>query len=463
MSTTSLMRTLMRMLPLALLPLLVAGKAAAPPPVEGPADDTVREAIKTLEASSVERVPLDRYALFGLDALADFDRCLGRRGDGASLVLSCGGVTLNVAWPPKTSDDVATLLSNAMRLVDPQREVRPDRTKLVVRALARAVDDPYTAYLPPEMVAVVTASKPAMFSATPGVEVWPRDPQKIRDLRRGSDAAKSSLQPGDRIMAIDNTATAGMTLPEIMAKLFGANDSVVQLKVKSTSGERNVTLSRSVVPESDVIIRELDDDVFYVHVPVFKNGVAKRVASTLWEARPRGVILDLRHNGGGLVTEGVALADLFLGDGLITAVRGKSGAPTESRAHKDGGDIQAPLVVLVDGGSASASELLTMALKERGRAKILGTQTAGKGSVQVQIQLPDGGVLKVTTAHYIGPNGHRLPEHGITPDRFLAAPAGSTVLEGGDPRKDSWVLSALDEIQGIPKSNIMQIGQGPEP
>ena len=80
-------------------------------------------------------------------------------------------------------------------------------------------------------------------------------------------------------------------------------------------------MARALPPENDVLVQELDDGVFYVHVPAFKNGVARRVAATLWEGRPRGVILDLRHNGGGLVTEGVALADLFLGDGPITALR----------------------------------------------------------------------------------------------------------------------------------------------
>src|SRR5687768_6205060 len=168
----------------ALLAVAIASKG--PPPVDGPADETIREVIKSLEASAVERVSMDRYALFGLDALAVAEKCLGRKSDPTGLVLSCGTTTWTAPWPPRTSDDVASILSNAVRLVDATREVRGDRVKAVARGLARAVDDPFTAYLPPELVATVTSSKTALFAATTGIEVWPRDPTRVREVRRGT-------------------------------------------------------------------------------------------------------------------------------------------------------------------------------------------------------------------------------------------------------------------------------------
>lgn len=440
--------------------------AKGPPPVEGPADETVREVIKSLEASSVERVSMDRYALFGLDALANSDRCLGRKGEAAGLVLSCGTTTWTAPWPPRTSDDVAVILSNALRLVDPAHEVRPDRVKAVARGLARAVDDPFTAYLPPELVAAVTSSRPALFSATTGIEVWPRDPTRVREVRRGTDAARAGVEPNDRIVAIDGMSTAGLTLPEIAGKMQGANDSVVKLRLKNADGERDVHVSRSVVPESDVITTRLGNGVQYVMLPAFKQGVAQRIKQILRDTAPRAVILDLRHNGGGYVPEGVGVADLFLRDGMIGGVRSAPGRPTEDYVAKtDVDDVTEPLVVLVDSGSASASELLAMALKERKRATVIGTQTAGKGSVQRQIHMPDGGVLKVTSAYYVGPLGNRLGENGVTPDRFLAPASSKTVLEGGDPARDSWILSALDALQpqksgkGFDSSS----GAGPDP
>lgn len=441
-----------------------ARAARGSPAVEGPADEVIREVIKSLEASSVERVPLDRYALFGLDALADFDRCLGRKGEGASLVLTCGATSISAAWPPKSSDEVAILLTNAMRLVDPEREVRADRTKVIARALARAVDDPFTAYLPPELVAAVSSSHTALFAATAGVEVWPRDPTRVREVRRGSDAARSGVEAGDRILAIDGASTKGLTLPEIAAKLQGANDSVVRLNLKTRDGERVFRVARTTLPENEILIRQLDRRVLYILLPAFKQGSAQKIAQALWDLRPSGVILDLRHNGGGYVPEGIALADLFLRDGPIAGVRSGPGRPSEDFvAKKDDNDVTEPLVVLVDGGSASASELLAMVLKERKRAVVIGAQTAGKGSVQRQIHMPDGGVLKVTAGYYVGPSGKRLDEHGVTPDRHLAPAQTRTVLEGGDPRKDSWILSALDALQGARPSSGISVGLGPDP
>ena len=455
----------------ALLVLAAALAARTSAPVEGPPDETLREVIKSLEASSVERVSMDRYALFGLDALANLEGCLSRKAAPGSagqggLALTCGDASWTAPWPPRTSDDVAILLSNAVRLVDATREVRGDRVKAVARGLARAVDDPFTAYLPPELVAAATSSKTALFGATAGIDVWPRDPTRIRAVRRGTDAARAGVEPGDRIVAIDGTKTAGLTLPEVAGKLQGANDSVVRRVLRNGEGERKVSVARTVVPESDVVTKLLDNNVLYVMLPSFKQGSAQRIAQVLWDVRPRGVILDLRHNGGGYVPEGVGVADLFLRDGAIGGVRSAPGRPTEEYVAKtDSDDVTAPLVVLVDSGSASASELLAMALKERKRATVIGTQTAGKGSVQRQIHMPDGGVLKVTSAYYVGPLGNRLGENGVTPDRFLAPASSKTVLEGGDPKRDSWILSALDALQpsrsnkGFDSSS----GAGPDP
>ncbi|MCC7075214.1 MAG: hypothetical protein IT383_28130 [Deltaproteobacteria bacterium] len=437
-----------------------AGRAPASPVN----DETIREVQKSLEASSVEVVPLDRYALFALDALADLEPCLARKGEGATLVLRCGERSARAPWPPSSSDEVVKLIGEALQLTANGRAVKPDAVKVVCRALARATSDPYTAYLPPELVAAITTSRPALFSATPGIEVWPRDPLKIREVRRASDAAANGVAAGDRIAAIDGKSTAGLTLPEITTRLQGADDSVVSLLLKTPTGERTVRVSRSLFADSDVQVVELDDGVIYVRVPLFKAGVARAVAVALWDGRPSGVILDLRHNGGGLVPEGIALADLFISEGDIAAVRGRGGRLTEEYpAHRDAKEISAPLVVLIDGSSASASELVSMALKESRRARLLGATTAGKGSVQFQIQLPDGGVLKVTTGYYVGPEGRRLPETGLEPHRFLSQPSSRTVLDGADPKKDGWVQAALDELRGPRGDGLVRASTGPEP
>jgi carboxyl-terminal processing protease len=190
----------------------------------------------------------------------------------------------------------------------------------------------------------------------------------------------------------------------------------------------------------------------YVRLSSFAPGVARSVAEAIWERRAKKVVLDLRHNPGGLINEGAALLDLFFASGATGGIRPRAGrAGQEFEAKHQPTDTGVPIVVLIDGGTASASELVSMVLKERGRAVIIGSPSIGKGSVQKIIRMPDGGALRVTSAYYTGATGQPLPLAGVRPDRYLAPASGRTVLEGGDPTRDGWVLSALDVLEGGPQ------------
>jgi carboxyl-terminal processing protease len=237
------------------------------------------------------------------------------------------------------------------------------------------------------------------------------------------------------------------------------------LRKGSRSGPiKELNFARLLVPEDDVKTARLGA-VLYVHIPVFKAGVADNLRQNLQAGSYAGVILDLRHNPGGLLPEGIGVLDTFLRDGNMAGVRSGPGRPVDDFvAHRDGFDTTVPLVVLIDGGSASASELTAMVLKERKRAVLLGATSAGKGSVQRQIQLPDGGLLKVTAGYYTGPTGKRLDEGGVRPHRYLAPASRKTILEGASPLEDSWVLSALDSLQEVERDNIAYTdGKGPNP
>ena len=418
-----------------------------------PPDETLKEVVLSLDASSMERIATEEWAIAGLDALAGFDACLQRRYDKGALTLVCAGRSLTANWPPRKPLDVALLLSDAARLVDPEQQVRAVRVERMARALAMAVDDPYTAYLPPSMVAIQQETLGhALATATPGLDLWPRDPTRVRNVLPGSDAAKHGLVPGDRVLAIDGAEVAVMTLPEILQKLQGSNQSTVKLIVNSverggSAGNREVIVKRTLVAERDVMRRQLGS-VLYLHIPIFKAGVAETVQKALQASSSTKLILDLRHNPGGLLPEAIALLDVFLRDGRIAGVQAGPGRRSEEfLAQRDPFDIAHPVVVLVDSGSASASELCAVVLQERHRATVLGATTAGKGSVQQQIRLPDGGMLRVTVGAYTGPSGRRLDEGGVRPDRFLAPPTSRTVLDGANPLADSWVLSALDTLR----------------
>jgi carboxyl-terminal processing protease len=444
-----------------------ASTAGAPPaPVEGPADETLREVIASLDASYVAKVPLDRYALFALDALANNESCLSRQGQGAQIVLSCNGTSTTAPWPPTRPSEVATLLTNAARLVDAGRAVTPARVQMMARALAMAADDPFTAYLSPAvMVTAANQTKHGSAAAGTGIDLTPRDPSRVKEVRIGSEAHQKGIVPGDRILSVDGVAVKSLTFPEVLQKMSGGNATVARLEVQKASGGpvRTLAVARTLIPEDDVRVGRLGP-VLYVHIPVFKAGVAENLRQNLNAGSYSGVILDLRHNPGGLLPEGIAVLDTFLRDGPMAGVRSGPGRPTDDFvAKRDGFDTTVPLVVLIDGGSASASELTAMVLKDRKRATVLGATSAGKGSVQRQIPTPDGGFLKVTAGYYVGPTGNRLDEGGVRPHRFLAPATRRTVLEGASPLEDSWVLSALDALQDVERQNVLYSGAGPTP
>ena len=433
--------------------------------VEALVDETLKEVIFSLDASYVEKIPLDRYALFALDALADLDPCLSRTAGPGSLILRCNERSLTVPWPPQKAIDVATLTSNAARLVDAQGQIEPGRVQRLARAFAMAVDDPFTAYLSPGMMATAATQKHGWAAATPGIDLWPRDPTRVREVLAGSDAHAKGIVPGDRILRIDGRDVATLTFPEVLQRMSGPSGSEVRLQLKQADrAVVDIGVLRLQVPEDDVRFVRLGP-VLYVHIPVFKSGVAERMRQNLQAGAYSGVVLDLRHNPGGLLPEGIGVLETFLRDGAIAGVRSGPGRPTDDfAAHRDDFDATIPLVVLIDGGSASASELTAMVLKERGRATLLGATTAGKGSVQRQIPVPDGGLLKVTAGYYVGPTGKRLDEGGVRPHRFLAPAKRRTVLEGGSPLEDSWVLSALDALQvSNSGTNLVNAGTGPTP
>lgn len=419
-------------------------------------DAMLAEVVMSLHASAVEPPSLEALARAGLKAIHDKHACLRVLRKEQQVRVVCKGAAAQAAWPPDDAREVARLLSEAVDLVGVRGEARVKLLQGVARSVAGALGDPYTAYLPPAIVAKLETSLRSRL-ATAGLELSPKDPSRVREVRPGSDAAREGLREGDLLLHVDRHPVEGMTYAELNALLVGPTGSTVRLDyiphlrgaLAEGSRPRTVILKRSVLPEQTVDAEELPGGVLYVRVASFAPGISRRVAEEMWERGHTGVVLDLRHNQGGLVQEGVALLDLFFSDGNIGGVTPRKGRPTdEFRASHQATDARVPVVVLIDGGSASASELVAMVLKERGRALVLGSPSLGKGSVQKVIRMPDGGVLRVTSAYYTGPSGKPLGIGGVRPDKFLAPAIGRTVLEGGSAVKDSWVLNALDVLEG---------------
>ncbi|WNI15747.1 S41 family peptidase [Actinacidiphila sp. ITFR-21] len=269
-----------------------------------------------------------------------------------------------------------------------------------------------------------------------GVGLWVRrgDGGRIQVARvqDGSPAARAGLRVGDVLAAVDGVGCTGLAVTEVVADLRGDNDgedvpgSRVTLGVERGRHHWKVTVRRATLATEAVTVSDERPGPTVVKVDAFSTGVGAQVQAAARGAR-HGVLLDLRGNSGGLVAEAVDVASVFLDGGLVATydVHGRQ----QALFAAPGGDTSVPLVVLVDGGTMSAAEMLAGALQDRGRAVVIGSRTFGKGSVQMPSTLPDGSVAELTVGHYDLPGGRGVDGRGITPD--VQVPAGQ------DPVADS--------------------------
>lgn len=238
---------------------------------------------------------------------------------------------------------------------------------------------------------------------------------------------RAGLRAGDIIVAVDGELTMDMTLTEVVSKMRGKRGTDVELQVLHKDGSKPVTMkiTRDAIPLISVKSRELEPGYWWIRLTRFSGHTAEDLAEALKKARNKGeikgIVLDLRNNPGGLLDQSVEVADLFLREGDIVSMRGRDAKASRTfKARSQDGDVDSPMVVLVNAGSASASEIVAGALRDQKRALILGEQTFGKGSVQNLIPLADGTGLKITVARYYTPSGKSIQAEGVKPDFEIA-------------------------------------------
>ncbi|MFF6873777.1 S41 family peptidase [Streptomyces sp. NPDC012474] len=274
-----------------------------------------------------------------------------------------------------------------------------------------------------------------------GVGLWARSERdgriEVTKVRTGSPAATAGIRPGDLLRSVDGEKTDGRAVTEVVSLLRGdATDApagtAVRLGLERGTRAWTETLRRAQLSTDPVTVRELDGRVTVIKVATFTKHSGHQVREAVRRSPPgAGIVLDLRGNSGGLVSEAVTAASAFLDGGLVATYD----VDSEQRAlHAEpGGDTTRPLVALVDGGTMSAAELLTGAVQDRGRALVVGSRTFGKGSVQMPSRLPDGSVAELTVGHYRTPSGRAVDGRGITPDLETDEDAlrrAGTVLRG---------------------------------
>jgi len=303
--------------------------------------------------------------------------------------------------------------------------------------------DPHSAYLTDDDYENLQESTEGQFTGL-GIEIGYRGGFiAIVTPIDGSPAIEAGLQAGDVILKIDGTSTQGMSTSESSTYMRGPEGTTVTLEI-GRAGESqpfDVVVTRGVIDVPSVRSREIDDGYWLIRISRFQRDsgteVASAIESALEQGEVKGVILDVRNNPGGVMNASVEMASNFLDGGLVVYTKGRHPESTNSFNAEPGELLPGvPVVVLVNGGSASASEIIAGALQDRGRAVIMGTQSFGKGSVQTVLPVSETKALKLTTSLYYTPSGRSIQAEGIVPD-VVVERAQLTSLEQGNRLREA--------------------------
>ncbi len=311
--------------------------------------------------------------------------------------------------------------------------------------------DPHSSYMSADQFEEMQVQTSGRFGGL-GIEVTMENGfVKVVSPIDDTPAYRAGVLAGDLITHIDDEAVLGLTLSEAVDRMRGEPNTEIIIRVSRPGVEPfDVTIIREIIHVQSVRARA-EGNVGYIRISSFTeqttNGVKKSFEELHAEIGPeniQGIVLDLRNNPGGLLTQAVAVADFFLERGVIVSTRGRTNQ-TQQQFNASSGDISdgLPIVVLVNGGSASASEIVSGALQDHGRAILMGTKTFGKGSVQTVLPLGDHGAMRLTTARYYTPEGRSIQSTGVTPDIEVPL-ARIEVLETGAGRSEATLRNALE-------------------
>jgi len=316
------------------------------------------------------------------------------------------------------SEIVETIQDNFYKPVD---EAKIDDASL--KGIVDSLDDPYSAYISPKEASAFQEAVTGEFEGV-GMTVE-KDERGLRVLEafKGAPAAGAGIQKGDLILEVDGHSIAGMSSTLATGRIKGPAGTSVKLQVFSPGAKntRSVRVEREKIEIPTVRGRLVERDgrkLAVVQLRGFSSGahgLLRREIDKQLAAGADGIVLDLRGNGGGLLSEAVLVSSIFIENGKVVSVRGRSRPERTENAEGDAIDGDVPVVVLVDGGSASASEIVTGALRDTQRATVVGTNTFGKGLVQEVEPLSNGGYLDLTVANYYLPGGKTIGKGGLKP------------------------------------------------
>lgn len=349
----------------------------------------------------------------------------------------------------KEEDKFYILLKEVIKTIKNDAIEERSEKELISAAIKGALSilDVHSRYFTPEEFNEIKLQTKGEFGGI-GIEVKKeKSVYKINKIIEGSPAERAGLQVGDVIFSIENEAISDSSLVELVEKVKGKAGSKLNLSIERTGKIQQITMVRDTIKINPVLIKE-DSNIIYINLPSFTESTAEAIRKKLpnkikvLKNEVKGIILDLRNNPGGLLEQGIAVADLFLEKGQITTIKGRNKNHIRSYYASNNPLVSTniPLIVLVNERSASAAEIVAAALHDNGRALLLGTKTFGKGSIQIIIPLGHNmGAMKFTNAYYYTPSGTPILPEGIIPDIEVKLNKEST--------KSDIMLSAKNDSQ----------------
>jgi carboxyl-terminal processing protease len=309
-----------------------------------------------------------------------------------------------------------------------------------IEGMVAAVGDPYSNFFDPDLARQFNQDLEGSFYGI-GAEIGLRDGIiTIVSPLSESPAEKAGLLPGDKIIAVDGNSTEGWSVNEAVSKIRGELGKVVELSVfrEGDQQPRAIRITRAEIVIESVVVDKLDNGIVKIEIRQFNEDTTRLFNQAIQSALQediKGLVIDLRNNPGGLLNQAINVADFWINDKVVTIERTRIGdIPLKSNPGAILADIKT--VVLVNGGSASASEILSGALQDYKLARVIGEQTFGKGSVQEYRGFGDGSAVKITTAKWLTPNGRSIDEVGIEPDEVIELTI-ENLNAGQDPQLDA--------------------------
>jgi carboxyl-terminal processing protease len=377
----------------------------------------------------------------------------------AVLTLSLGGTSASKGVDRTATYEQLKLFTDVLAIIQNQYVDETEPREVIygaVRGMLRALD-PHSSFMDPESYREMQVETSGSFGGL-GIEITIRDDQlTVVAPIEGTPAWRAGIQPGDRIVKIEGLVTKDMSLPDAVKRMRGPKGTKITVTVarEGIKDPIDVTLVREVIQVQSVKAQELEPGIGYIRVRQFQERTAPDLVTAVEKfektGRLGGLIVDVRSNPGGLLSAAVEVSEEFLGDGkLIVYTEGRvRNQNMRFTAHAKRAITEVPLVVLVNQGSASASEIVAGAIQDHGRGVVIGQQTFGKGSVQTIIPLADGSGLRLTTARYFTPKGRSIHGKGITPDIVIDPPKdeASVPRPGTPPPSEAEMMKRDVQLQ----------------